>query len=144
MARPGLALIRPVLLYGAALAACALLLQWLDYRYTVRLYSTELYIGAIAIIFTLLGLWVGNRLTPRTPQAAFERNDRAMASLGISAREYDVLALLAQGCATKVIARRLGISPNTVKTHLARLFEKLGAASRTQAIREARSLGILP
>jgi DNA-binding CsgD family transcriptional regulator len=140
----GIAMIRPVLLYGSALAACALVLQWLDYRYAMRLYSTEFYTGAIAVMFTLLGLWVGNRLTPRIRPSAFERNDRAIATLGISTRECEVLELLAQGCSTKLIARRLTISPNTVKTHLARLFEKLGTESRTQAIHKARSLGILP
>ena len=140
----GIAMLRPVLLYGSALATCALVLQWLDYRYAVRLYSTEFYIGAVAVIFTLLGLWVGNRLTPRAKPPTFERNNRAIKTLGISPRECEVLELLAHGCSNKLIARRLTISPNTVKTHLARLFEKLDAGSRTQAIRKARSLGILP
>lgn len=140
----GIAMIRPVLLYGSALAACALALQWLDYRYAVRVYSTEFYVGAIAVMFTLLGLWVGNRLTPRIQPPAFARNDRVIATLGISARECEVLELLSQGFSNKLIARHLTISPNTVKTHVARLFEKLEVASRTQAIQKARSLGILP
>ena len=88
------------------------------------------------------GIWVGNRLTAR-PRQAFARNDAAIASLGISARECEVLEMLAAGHANKVIARRLDISPNTVKTHVARLYEKLEVASRTQAIGKARSLDIL-
>ncbi|MBX9643921.1 MAG: response regulator transcription factor [Novosphingobium sp.] len=74
----------------------------------------------------------------------FVRNDKALAALGISPRECEVLELLAEGASNKVIARRLDISPNTVKTHAARLFEKLEAQSRTQAVRKARELDLLP
>jgi DNA-binding NarL/FixJ family response regulator len=134
---------RFIIPYGLALAAAALLLEWLDYKHTIGRWSTELYIGVIAVIFVALGIWVGNRLTAR-PREAFARNDAAIASLGISARECEVLEMLAAGHANKVIARRLDISPNTVKTHVARLYEKLEVASRTQAIGKARELDILP
>lgn len=134
---------RLVILYGIALATVAFLLEWLDYKHVVHAWSTEFYVACIAVIFVLLGIWVGNRLTA-TPRLAFARNEAAIASLGISARELDVLELLAAGHANKVIARRLDISPNTVKTHVARLYEKLEVASRTQAISKARSLDILP
>ena len=69
---------------------------------------------------------------------------QALAALGISPREYEVLAMLADGAPNKIIARRLTISPNTVKTHLAHLFEKLEARSCTQAISQARRLDLLP
>lgn len=134
---------RLVLFYGVALAALAFLLEWLDYKHAVHAWSTEFYIACIAIVFVALGIWVGNRLTAR-PRQAYIRNDAAIASLGVSAREIEVLELLAAGHANKVIARRLAISPNTVKTHVARLFEKLEVASRTQAISKARELDILP
>lgn len=136
-------MLRLVLIYGVALAAIAFLLEWLDYKHAVHAWSTEFYIACIAVIFVALGIWVGNRLTAR-PRQAFARNDAAIASLGISARECEVLEMLAAGHANKVIARRLDISPNTVKTHVARLYEKLEVASRTQAIGKARSLDILP
>ncbi|WP_243375636.1 response regulator transcription factor [Sandarakinorhabdus cyanobacteriorum] len=70
-------------------------------------------------------------------------NPAAVASLGLTPREVEVLQLLAAGQANKEMARTMGVSPNTVKTHLARLFEKLGASSRTEAIARARVLGIL-
>ena len=101
------------------------------------------YVLCVALVFAALGIWLGNRLTPR-PRGAFERNVQALAELGISPREAEVLDLLAEGYANKVIARRLAISPNTVKTHVARLFEKLDAQSRTQAIGKARALELLP
>jgi DNA-binding CsgD family transcriptional regulator len=137
-------MLRVMVLYGVALAFGALLLEWLDYKHMVRAWSTEVYIGIVAILFITLGIWVGNRLTPQRRSPAFERNNAAIRSLGISERECEVLDLLASGAANKVIARRLGISPNTVKTHVARLFEKLEAANRTEAIHKARTLDILP
>ena len=134
---------RTIILYGIALAGLAFILEWLDYKHAVHAWSTEFYVTCIAVIFVILGIWVGNRLTAR-PRGAFARNDAAIASLGISARECEVLDMLAAGHANKVIARRLDISPNTVKTHVARLYQKLEVASRTQAIGKARALDILP
>lgn len=132
-----------MLAYGLALAALAFLLEWLDYKHALHAWSTEFYTACIAVVFVALGIWVGNRLTAK-PRLAYARNEAIIASLGISARECEVLEMLAAGHANKVIARRLDISPNTVKTHVARLYEKLEVASRTQAIGKARELNILP
>jgi DNA-binding NarL/FixJ family response regulator len=132
-----------MLAYGLALAALAFMLEWLDYKHAVREWSTEFYVTCIAIVFVALGIWVGNRLTAR-PRQSYVRNNAAITSLGISNREIEVLEMLAAGHANKVIARHLDISPNTVKTHVTRLFEKLEVASRTQAIGKARELDILP
>jgi DNA-binding CsgD family transcriptional regulator len=137
-------MLRIALLYGSALAAFSLLLAWMDYRHLVRSWSTEFYVFSVAAFFVVLGIWVGNRLTAQPRDSAFERNEKALASLGISARECEVLELLALGHSNKIIARKLDISPNTVKTHVARLFEKLSAANRTQAINKARTLDLLP
>ena len=134
---------RPIILYGIALAAVAFLLEWLNYKHVVHRWSSEFYIACIAVICIALGIWVGNRLTAR-PRQAFVRNDAAIAALGISPRECEVLDMLAAGHANKVIARQLDISPNTVKTHIARVYEKLAVASRTQAVQKARTLDILP
>ncbi|WP_088309202.1 response regulator transcription factor [Novosphingobium sp. B 225] len=137
-------MVRLILIYGGALAALALLVEWMDFRHQSRAWSTSLYVLCVALLFAGLGIWLGNRLTPRARTGPFQRNRAALTSLGISPRECDVLDLLAAGHSNKVIARRLAISPNTVKTHLARLFEKLEAQSRTQAIAKARSLDLVP
>ncbi len=137
-------MLRVILPYGAALAAMALLVEWMDFRHETRAWSSSFYVLCIALLFAALGIWLGNRLTPRPRAGPFARNHAALASLGISPRECEVLDLLAEGHSNKVIARRLAISPNTVKTHLARLFEKLGAQSRTQAIARARNLDLVP
>lgn len=137
-------MVRQAVLYGLALAAVALLLDWLDYTHAMRLRSTEVYVVCVAVLFVALGIWVGHRLTPSPRPATFVTNTAALDSLGISSREAEVLALIAAGHSNKVVARLLAISPNTVKTHLAHLFEKLDVASRTQAVDRARSLDILP
>jgi DNA-binding CsgD family transcriptional regulator len=135
---------KTIIVYGLALAIAAFLLEWLQYKYVVRAYATEIYIFLIAVAFTALGVFAGRRLTERTPPGAFQKNVAALASLGVTDREYEVLTLLAEGCANKEIARRLDLSPNTVKTHIARLFEKLEAQRRTQAVQKARELALIP
>ncbi|UVO53422.1 response regulator transcription factor [Sphingomonas sp. SUN039] len=137
-------MVRQAVLYGLALAAVALLLDWLDYSHAMRLHSTEFYVLCIAVLFVALGIWVGHRLTPSPRSAMFVPNAAALQSLGISAREAEVLTLIAAGHSNKVIARQLAISPNTVKTHVSHVFEKLEVASRTQAVDRARSFDILP
>lgn len=131
--------------YGAALAAGAFALQWLDYQHLARAYSTDIVIGLVALGFLGLGVFVGLRLfrpTPKPPAPGLDRAE-ARAALGISPREHEVLLALAAGLSNKEIARQLDVSPNTVKTHLSRLFEKLGARRRTDAIMRARAHGLL-
>lgn len=136
---------RTIIFYALVLAAAAFLLEWLEYRYVTRVFSTEIYILLLAVLFVALGVWIGRRLTARRgADDAFRKNDAAIASLGITAREYETLELLAAGHSNKEIARVLGVSPNTVKTHLAKLYEKLGAERRTQAVQKARSLALIP
>jgi DNA-binding CsgD family transcriptional regulator len=133
-----------VLLYGALLATGTAVLQWLDYRWLVRAHSTELYLLVVAGTFLAIGLVIGARVMGRAAPPRPAGNPAAQASLGISDREMTVLRELAAGHADKQIARNLDISPNTVKTHVARLFEKLGARRRTDALARARELGLLP
>ena len=133
-----------VILYGTLLALGSFALAWLEYPRLVHTYSTELYIGLVALAFLALGIYVGLRVFTRPGgQTAFDGNPKALASLGISRRELEVLLELAAGRSNKEIAAKLAVSPNTVKTHTARLFGKLGARRRTDAINRARELGII-
>lgn len=134
---------RTIAVYAAALAGGAFVLQWLQYNYLVRTLAPEFYVVLIALAFTGLGIWAGYRLSPRTVAPAFERNEAALKTLGVTEREVAVLELLAAGSSNKEIARQLDISPNTVKTHIASLFAKLEVQRRTQAIQKARELGLL-
>lgn len=128
--------------YGAAMAVGALGLQWMEWRRLADDRSGDLYLFAVGAVFLALGVWIGARvLSPR--RDAPPGNPQAVAELGVSPRELDILHELAAGRTNKEIARRLNLSPNTVKTHVARLFDKLGARRRTEALSRARLLGIL-
>ena len=137
-------MLRTVALYAVALALAAAILEWLEYRYAVRAFSTEIYIALVAIGFAALGIWVGRALTPQPKPVEFNRNDAAIRSLGLTRRECEILELLASGQSNKEMARSLGISPNTVKTHVARVYEKLAVERRVQAIEKARWLALIP
>lgn len=134
-----------IAMYGLTLAVVAWLLRWMDFRYQMRRGPEELMLGLGALFFTGLGLWAGWRLRrARRPAEPFQENRRALDYLGISERELEILHLVAAGASNKEIARRAFISTNTVKTHLSSLYGKLDVSRRTQAVRKARELGILP
>jgi len=149
LARPGLfwppsATARTIIFYALALAIAATLLEWLQFRHLTHAFSTELYVSLLALGFVALGVWAGRKLTPAPRPAPFERNDRAIQSLGLTARECEILGLLASGRSNKEMARLLGISPNTIKTHVARVYKKLEVQKRIEAVEKARWLALIP
>ena len=133
-----------VVLYGALLAAGTLALQWFDYQRMARIHSGDIYLFLIAVAFLALGIFIGMRVLRTPPPAAFDGNPKAREVLGISPSELTVLKEIAAGRSNKEIAALLKISPNTVKTHVTRVFEKLEAKRRTDAVKKARELGIVP
>jgi DNA-binding CsgD family transcriptional regulator len=137
-------MIRTILVYGALLAAGTFALEWLEFRFLVRAHAAGAYVALVAVAFMGLGVWLGAKLFRRPSAAPFAANTLAQSALGISPRELEVLKLLAAGQSNKEIARRLDVSPNTVKTHVTKLFGKLQARRRTEAILRARELGMIP
>jgi two-component system, NarL family, response regulator LiaR len=160
---------RSFALYGLVLALLLFALKWLEMRFVVVHHSFEIYTGLVAVIFTGLGIWLALQLAkPKTvvvekvqvvektetvivekeihpsPKKSFETNTAALAELGLSKRELEVLTLMARGCSNNEIAAGLFVSLNTVKTHSSKIFEKLEVKRRTQAVEKARALGILP
>jgi DNA-binding CsgD family transcriptional regulator len=138
---------KTVIVYGIALAALTVLLKFIEYRFFIYDLSLELYLGIVAVLFTGLGVWAGLRLTRRkvvTATPDFKLNESELQRLGISKREYEVLELIAQGLSNQEIAEKLFVSPNTVKTHSSNLFIKLEARRRTEAVRRAKELQLLP
>lgn len=130
------------------MAGLLLLLKFVDYKYFVYDLKIEYYVGVIALVFTLLGLWIGRKLTAthRTQFMLAEVAQSARispADLGISPRESEVLHLIAAGHSNQEIADRLFLSLNTVKKHTSTLFRKLEAERRTQAIEKARRIGLI-
>lgn len=140
---------KTVLAYGIILALLVLLIKWLDYRFFVQDLSLEIYIGIIATLFAVLGIWMGLKLTkPKVVFAAssepFIRDDNRIQSLGLSVREMEVLQLMADGNSNQEIADALFISLNTVKTHTSSLFSKLNVNKRTKAVQYARDQNLIP
>jgi two-component system, NarL family, response regulator LiaR len=146
-----------VIFYGAALAGILLLLKWLEFRFVIMDHSFEVYIGAIALIFTSLGIWLAVKLTkPKTetiiiekevfitkPSESFIPDEKTLLRSGISKREWEVLALMSEGLSNQEIAERLFVSLNTIKTHSSNLFEKLDVKRRTQAVDKGKRIGLL-
>ena len=135
---------RTILLYALGLAAIAFGLQWVEYHYVTKLFATEFYVLLIAIGFTGLGIWLSRALTPVATTPGFELNQAALKSLGITKREHAVLQQMADGKSNKQIGEALHVSPNTVKTHVARLYEKLDVSQRVQAVQKAKDLALIP
>ena len=144
-----------VLLYGLIAGVLVAALRLIEYRYLVLEHSVEIYGGLIAGVFAAVGIWLGLRLTrarttvvireiPVPVRGPFVRNEAAVETLGITPRELEILELIAAGLSTKEIAERVFVSENTVKTHSSRLFDKLGAKRRTQAVQLAKERGLIP
>ena len=147
---------RSVLIYGVSLAALLLLMKWLEWRFIIVDHAFEIYAGALAIIFTLLGIWLALKLTrPKINTVIVERevfvktdsfvlNEIEIIRLGLSKREMEVLQLMADGLSNHEIADKLFLSLNTIKTHSSKVFEKLEVQRRTHAVDKARKLNLVP
>lgn len=140
---------KTVAIYGALMAFLIFFLKFFEYRFLVRELSAEFYVGTVALLFTLLGIWVGSRLNASfrekhsIPARSPEEVSSRLEKLSISQREMDVLRLMAAGYSNQEIADQLFLSVNTIKSHSSNLFLKLDVKRRTQAILRAKSLGIL-
>ena len=144
-----------VLLYGVIGGVLIAGLKMIEYRWLVVEHSFEIYGGIVAAVFATVGVWLGRRITrPRhtvevrevlvQAPPEFVRDGEKLAALGITPRELEILELIAQGLSNKEIADRVFVSENTVKTHSSRVFDKLGARRRTQAVQLGKELRLIP
>lgn len=144
-----------VLVYGLLGGLLIAALKMIEYRFLVLEHSLEIYGGIVALIFSALGIWLGLKLTrtretvvvrevPVSTTAPFEVNETRREQLGITSRELEIMEAMAAGFSNREIAERLFVSENTVKTHAARLFDKLSARRRTQAVQRAKEAGLIP
>ena len=146
---------RHVLIYGLIGGLLIAVLKLTEYRFLVIDHSIEIYGGLTAAIFALLGIWLGLRITGRQERIVvkevvapegkpFVTNESKREDLGITRRELEILELIAHGMSNREIAEKLFVSENTVKTHSRRVFDKLGARRRTQAVQMGKEFGLLP
>jgi ATP/maltotriose-dependent transcriptional regulator MalT len=148
---------KTVLLYGLLGGVLIAALKLVEYRFLIVEHSIEIYGGIVAALFAAVGIWLGVRLArpkeqvivreveaPARAHAPFTVNTARQEQLGITARELEILGAIAEGLSTREIAGRLYVSENTVKTHASRLFQKLHAKRRTQAVQRAKEAGLIP
>ena len=150
-----------VLIYGVTGGVLIILLRLIEFRFLVIEHSIEIYGALIAALFAGLGIWLGLKLTrkeevvllkevevvkevPVPISGPFTLNEEQQRQLGITKRELEILALIAEGLSNREIADKLFVSENTVKTHSSRLFDKLGAKRRTQAVQIGKEIGLIP
>ena len=151
---------KTIALYGLLGGVLIAVLKLIEYRYLVVEHSVEIYGGLIALFFAAVGIWLGLRLTRARERVVvrevavpvevrvratgpFQPDAERIRQLGITPRELEILQAIAEGLSTREIAARLFVSENTVKTHAGRLFEKLHARRRTQAVQIAKSAGLI-
>lgn len=143
------------LIYGVCGGVLIVVLKLLEFKFLVVEHSIEIYGGLVAIIFAALGIWLGLRLTkkqevlivkevPVPATQTFALNEQRLKDLGITRRELEILELIARGMSNREIAEKLFVSENTVKTHSSRLFDKLSAKRRTQAVQIGKEMGLIP
>ena len=143
------------LIYGICGGVLIAVLKLIEYRFLVVEHSVEIYGGLIALLFAILGGWLGLKLTKKketivfkevlvSADAPFALNEQRLRELSITPRELEILALIANGMSNREIAERLFVSESTVKTHSSRLFDKLSAKRRTQAVQIGKELGLIP
>jgi NarL family two-component system response regulator LiaR len=145
---------RHVLIYGLIGGLLIAVLKWTEYRFLVIEHSIDIYGGLTAATFAVLGIWLGLKLTgrpdrivvkevPVPAEKAFLADEKKREDLGITRREMEILELIAEGMSNREIAEKLFVSENTVKTHSSRVFDKLGARRRTQAVQFGKEFGLL-
>ncbi len=146
---------KQIIIYGVSLALLLVLLKWLEWRFIIIDHAFEIYAGTIALVFTGLGIWLAIKLIkPKVETIIVEKtvfagsnfvlNEAEVNRLRLSARELEVLQLIADGLSNQQIAERLFVSLNTIKTHTSNLFLKMEVERRTQAIEMAKRLGLIP
>lgn len=147
--------LRDILLYGISGGLLIAILRFSEYRFLVIEHSVEIYGALVAILFAALGIWLGLTLTrkktvtiveeiPAPSAEPFVLDQARLAQLEITPRELEILGLIAAGLSNREIASRLFVSENTVKTHSSRLFDKLGAKRRTQAVQLGKAARLIP
>ena len=140
--------------YGASAGLLIALMKFIDYRFLVIEHSVEIYGALIAGVFAAVGIWLGLTLTKEKivvkhvevplPAGPFAFNQAKADELALTPREIEVLGLMAEGLSNKEMAERLFVSENTIKTHCSRVFDKLGAGRRTQAVQIGKQHGLIP
>ena len=135
-----------IIIFGALLAILVVILQFIEYRYIIGSLGVDIYTGAVATIFTGVGIWVGSSMLKRKKVAKVKTekiDHEKIKDLKLNDREYEVLILISKGYSNQEIANQLYLALPTIKTHTSNLYSKLDVNSRTQAIYKAQNLHLI-
>jgi len=145
-----------IMLYGLAMATLIFGLKWIQWKFLILDNAIDIYVGMIAIFFTMLGMWVASQLIkPKTQTVFVEKpilitqpkkfvlNQAELKRLNLTHREYEILKLIVQGHSNADIANQLFLSLSTIKTHVSNLYSKMDVKNRFQAIAMAKRIEIV-
>ena len=148
--------VKHIFLYSLVLAVFVFILKWLQWKYFIADHSVEFYIGAVALLFTVLGIWIAHKIIkPKTEHIIVEKevlvisptepffDEALLKQLNLTGRENEVLQLLVKGYSNAEIAEALFLSVSTIKTYVSNLFIKLDVTSRLKAIEKSKQLNII-
>jgi len=144
--------VKHLAIYGVCGGLLIVAMRFVEYRFLVIEHSFEIYGALIAAAFAAVGVWLGLAITrreivvkevPVPTSEPFVADTARIEALGLTPRELEVLRLIADGLSTREMADRLFVSENTVKTHIGRVLDKLGASRRTQAVQLAKTQRII-
>lgn len=154
---------RHLILYGISLSILLFLLKWFQWKFLIIDNSTDIYIALVALLFTILGMWIARQLSkPKTiviektetvvvekivytdAPSGFKLNKEELDKLKLSKREHEVLILVTEGLSNAEIADKLCLSLSTIKTHVSNLLLKMEVKRRAQLIEKSKRLKITP
>lgn len=143
-----------IALFGLCSGVLITALMLAENRLVGVAHASDIYTLLVAVVFASVGIWIGltfvrtkaaNVRDMATPALdPFQPDRERLAELKITPRELEILGLIAEGLSTHEIADTLFVSVSTVKTHSTRLFDKLGAKRRTQAVQLGKVARLIP
>ncbi len=148
--------IKHILLYALAIATFIFILKWIQWKFLIVENAIHIYVGLIAILFTILGMWFTTQLLkPKTQTVFVEKhiiiqepenfclNQTALKKLNLTNREYQVLTLIVKGLSNAEVANELFLSLSTIKSHASSLYVKMNVKNRYQAMIKAKKMNIV-
>lgn len=139
-------MIKTILIFSALVTAVILLIGLSEYSINSNSGSKELMVSVVAVLFIVMGYYLSVLFKTKHPSLKpnEEIDKRKLTETGLSDREYEIFLLMAKGLSNSEIGNQLFISEYTVKSHVSKIFMKLNARRRTQAIQIGRELNIIP
>lgn len=136
-------MLKVILRFGLLAAALMLLVKLSEYSLSMQSFTNEILAITLAAIFIGFGVLISRLLARQKTQEEILLNDKKALELSFSERETEVFQEMVKGKSNREIGDSLFISESTVKTHISSILSKLHAKRRTEAIKNAKALGLI-